>query len=190
MEGDINRLKEALRKERELRAKYEKQASGLQELNMSPDEIRTLQGMLEQTRAEKLESEKRIQQELEQTKKRAEQLTAEIQEQKTREQALQLFIEQNGRTDRSALGATCFDQLYPAFRQRLKTKEDGSLVALSPGGEEVSPEDLMKAFASDPVFSANFKPKTATGSGITSGDVDRTPGNNRPSFEDFVKTLR
>jgi hypothetical protein len=202
--NDVERVLEALRKERQDRkaaeAERQRLAAQLQELQ-SGGQVDPRLFEEAQRRAEAAERERQAAQaQLEQVRRETEgkfsgtveQLTAELNREKAERQrqavrfaARDVFLAADGRTDASADGVTAFDYFWSQFGGRFNADDKGLYVADSDGdpmldgetGKRLDPVKWLAGLRDDPLHGMHFKGQYGSGGGSRSNRDGRAiPG--------------
>lgn len=190
--NDVERVLEALRKERQDRkaaeAERQRLAAQLQELQsggqVDPRLFEEAQRRAEAAERERRDAEAKLEQVRRETEGKfsgtVEQLTAELQREKAERQrqavrfaARDVFLAADGRTDASADGVTAFDYFWSQFGGRFSADDKGLYVADSDGdpmldaetGKRLDPVKWLQTLRDDPLHGMHFKGQYGSGGG-------------------------
>lgn len=202
--NDVERVLEALRKERQDRKQAEadraKLAAQLQELQqggqVDPRLFEEAQRRAETAERDRREAQERLDQVRRETEGKfsgtVQELTAALNQEKAERQrqavrfaARDVFLAADGRTDASADGVTAFDYFWSQFGSRFSADDKGLYVADGDGdpmldsetGKRLDPVKWLQGLRDDPLHGMHFKGQYGSGGGSRSNRDGRAiPG--------------
>lgn len=213
--GDVERVLEALRKERQRAKQAEAEraalATQLQELQnggrVDPKAFEEAQRRAELAERERKAAEERLEQVRRETEGKfsgtVEDLTKQLQAERQEKQrqavkfaARDAFLAADGRTDAGSDGVTAFDYFWSQFGTRFGSDEKGLYVADADGdpmldsetGKRLDPNKWLSTLRDDPLHGMHFKGQYGSGGGSRSNRDGRAiPGVDIASLSTDAK---